>query len=515
MVAHVHLNRHISYRMILLWGLVILTGLALVLGTVYLFLKRWEEELILERKAVCVERAEQIARQVEGSSDLMDLLAPLLKGDTIFLATSRAIEEAFTEIVNQKVGDTEGLEGGFYIRGLDDFVGYAYPTSEPPIPAYGPPPRSYHIIREQVLNSIQKDSALVDLHRFDPAVFPLATHPFSIRGEVAGAVWVRIHIERDLPVAKLRQVLYLVTVIFGIGFVVMAILTLFLRNGIRSIQKELNSTRTNPGYRLKLRGGLFGFIPLRINVMLDMIKDEYEQRLGLEMQLHHKDKLASLGKMIAGVAHEVRTPMSVIKTRLQMWEVDAKKHGESGLDPEVISMVVNEINRVADLMKRLQVFSRPIYDHLKPTSVNEVIEEVLSMMDFGKYGKQIHVNKSLCEHPQWINSDPNSLKQVLINVLINAAESLDESGDILIETACESAENLVTIKISDTGPGIDEDILEHIFEPFYSTKETGTGLGLSISNEIVISFGGEISFRRNEPRGTICFITLPRINHKP
>jgi signal transduction histidine kinase len=217
--------------------------------------------------------------------------------------------------------------------------------------------------------------------------------------------------------------------------------------------------------------------------------------------------------MIAGVAHEVGTPLSVIKTRLQMWETALERYGEEGkvIDPEAMNMVINEINRVSDLMKRLVVFSRPIYDNLEPTSVNKLIEEVLSMMDLEQTGKKVRVIKKLEESPCKVNSDPNSLKQVLINVITNAMESLEVGGEILIETGFEPPAGSMTIRIADSGSGIDEKIMDHIFDPFYTTKETGTGLGLAISHEIILSHGGSIDFLKNEPRGTICFITLPLI----
>jgi len=501
------------YRKILLLGLAVLGSLVVVIGVLYLFLKWWEEELTMERKGVCEQRAANIAGRVEEDGRLQSLVSMLQHGDTINLASSRFIEDELTEVVRSEVSDKEGLEGGFYILGLDEFIGYAYPTSEDPVPVYGPPPRSYNIIRDQVLASIGQNRALSNLHAFDPAVFPLATYPFEVNGRTAGAVWVRIHIERDLPVARLRKVLYVATVIFGVGFLVMALFTLFLRGSIRSIRTELISTRTHPGYRLKPRGGLFGFISRRINEMLDIIEDEYLQRMELEKLLYQKEKLASLGKLIAAVAHEVGTPLSVIKTRLQMWEMAMERLNgqEQVVDPEAMNMVLREINRVSDLMKRLLVFSRPIYEHLRPASVNEIIKEVLGMMELEMPGKQIGVIRRLGDGPYLVNSDPNSLKQVFINVITNAMESLGDRGEIVVETSCDIDEGYMAVRISDDGAGIDEKILEQIFDPFFTTKETGTGLGLAISREIIVSHGGEIKFLGNEPRGTICFITLPLI----
>jgi signal transduction histidine kinase len=141
-----------------------------------------------------------------------------------------------------------------------------------------------------------------------------------------------------------------------------------------------------------------------------------------------------------------------------------------------------------------------------------VIEEVLSMMDFENPGKQVRIIRQLEESPHRVSSDPDSLKQVLINILTNAMESLGEAGEIAVRSSFDPEVGIVTISISDSGPGIDEGILDRIFEPFYTTRETGTGLGLAISREIILSYGGDIGFRKNTPRGSICFITLPLIN---
>ena len=158
-----------------------------------------------------------------------------------------------------------------YVRSIDDFIGYSFPTSPPPIPVYGPPPRSHVIIRDQALETIRENTPIVDVHAFDPAVFPLATVPVRMDGQAAGAVWVRVHIERDLPVARLKQIINFATILFLFGFVVMAIISIFLRSGIQSIRRELDNTYHNPGYRLKRRGGWFGFIPASINDMLDSL----------------------------------------------------------------------------------------------------------------------------------------------------------------------------------------------------------------------------------------------------
>jgi len=207
----------------------------------------------------------------------------------------------------------------------------------------------------------------------------------------------------------------------------------------------------------------------------------------------------------------VKTPLAVIKMRVQMWQKEAKKNRilQENIDPDSINLVLDEINRLSGLVKRLVVFSRPIYKNLKPTRVDQVIEEMLSLFDYGSVDKEIGIRKKLLNDLPLINADPNSLKQLLLNILTNSIESIEERGEVFIETGYREEESQITIEISDTGKGIPDDILNNIFDPFFTSKETGTGLGLTISHEIVVAHGGNIYFEKNEGKGTKCIITLP------
>ncbi|MFC2116234.1 nitrogen regulation protein NR(II) [Bacteroidota bacterium] len=500
-----------EYNKILYIGLIAVVSVIAVIALNFYFFEKWEKKLIQESKNICELYANQIATEVENNETIQRQLSELFNVNAISIAFSRRIEDSLTEIVKRHVVEQDGLEGGFYIKRLDDFIGYAFPTSAPPVPVYGPPPRSYNIIKKQAIATIENNKAIVDVHAFDPAIFPLASHPIKYKDEVVGSVWVRVHIERELPVTKLKRVLNFLTIISLVGFLVMAMFFFFLQNGIKNIRRELDNTRKDSGYRLKPRGGWFGFIPASINGMLDLIENEYKQRQELERELQQKEKLASLGKLIAGVAHEVKTPLSVIKMRVQMWqkEVINNTKFQEKIEPDSIKLVINEINRLSGLVKRLVVFSRPIHKNLKPARIDEIIEEVISLLDLDSSGKQISIIKKYLKDPLLVNADINSLKQVFINILTNAVEAIEESGEILIETGFDKKESVLIIEISDTGKGIPDEILNTIFDPFLTSKETGIGLGLTISHEIVAAHGGNISFRKNEENRTICLITLP------
>lgn len=496
-------------RLILIALFAMISIMVVVLGAYYFFSKL-EKKLIDEKKQLCLSYAGTIAGEIDRDSTVHRYIQLAIPG-TLSRDSSKMIDSYFTALLNQHLVDVGGLEGGIYIAGLNDFMGYAFPTSPPPVPVYGPPPRSHEIIRGQAELAVNESREIVNVHAFDPAVFPLATVPFSYAGEPAGAIWIRVHIERELPVARLRRIINFATILFLFGFVVMALISLFLRSGIKNIRKELISTYNNPGYRLKNRGGWFGFIPASINEMLATLEKENKDRVELEKRLQQKEKMASLGKMIAGVAHEVKTPLSVVKTRVQMWEKMILESAEmqEKISPDSLKFVLDEINRISLLVKRLVVFSRPIHQNMKPTDIRQLMEEVVGLIDLGGSKKEIYFSPESCNKVPLIEADGNTIRQVLINVINNAVDSIEDEGKVSLSCCYDAEKRMVVMEIMDTGPGIPDEIMEQIFEPFFTSKETGTGLGLTISHEIVSAHNGLISFRNMEGGGLNCSITLP------
>ena len=490
---------------------IIALGSILIFFLVLFFIiSKIEKRLIEERKNDCLVSARQISKVIEKSNSL-DLLSALYGKSTLSLDSSQIIDKYFSKLVEESLTELNGLEGGIYIKSLGDFIGYAFPTSPPPHPVYGPPPRSHKLIENQSIISIEKGEDIINVHAFDPAVFPLATVPIFNNNSIIGSVWVRVHIERELPLAKLKRAVNFATIISVVGFVVMAMFSFFLRNGIRNIRKELKNTGGDPSYRLKIRGGWFGFIPASINDMLATLERENNDRKQLEKQLQQEEKLASLGKMIAGVAHEVRTPLAVIKMRVQMWEKEIENNSsfQERISPDSITLVLDEINRLSSLVKRLVVFSRPIKKNFKPIDIRSLIEEVAGMVDMSNGHKNISIEKIFEKELPSINADGNTIKQVFINVLNNSIESIDKKGKITISTSYIHEKDMIKIDVCDTGKGIPEEIIDKIFEPFFTSKDTGTGLGLSISHEIIVAHKGSISFSKNDPLGIKCTVILP------
>lgn len=483
---------------------------AIVTITIYVSLSKLEEKLIDEKQDVCETYLNLL---YESGSLELDKLGDegLLSKRDLSSIDIRNLDSRLIRVSEKLMKDIDGLEGGFYLVLQDEFYGYAYPTSPPPIPVYGPPPRSYNIIKEQAQMSAMADTLIIGLHSFNVAVFPLATRAVRYDSEIIGAIWVRIHIQNDLPVIKLKQVVYVIAIFSAVGFVVLMTISLVWAGEIRGIKKELQNVGKNPSFRLKERWGIFTYISQSVNRMLDTIEEEDEKKQLLEKRLIQKEKMASLGRVIAGVAHEVKTPLAIIKTRIQMWQKDLENQsGEQGhISSDSMQMVIDETNRLSSLVSRLLIFSRPIEKNLKETDINNLIEDVLKFLDYDKTESNVRVIRKLNKDLPRIMIDENSMKQVLINILNNSCESMPGGGEIIIITEYDNDGDNLVIEILDNGTGIPEECFNEIFVPFFTLKDSGAGLGLAISDQIVKAHNGEITLNNIISGGVRCIVKLP------
>ncbi len=483
---------------------------AIVTIAIYVSLSELEEKLIDEKQDVCETYLNLL---YESGSVELSMLGDegLLSKRDLSSIEIRELDSRLIKVSEKLMKDIDGLEGGFYLVLQDEFYGYAYPTSPPPIPVYGPPPRSYNIIKEQALISTMVDTLIIGVHSFNVAVFPLATRAVHYDSEIVGAIWVRIHIQNDLPVIKLKQVVYIIAIFSVVGFVVLMIISLVWAGEIRGIKKELQNVGKNPSFRLKERWGIFTYISQSVNRMLDTIEEEDKKKQLLEKRLIQKEKMASLGRVIAGVAHEVKTPLAIIKTRIQMWQKDLENQsGEQGhISSDSMQMVIDETNRLSSLVSRLLIFSRPIEKNLKETDINILIDDVLKFLDYDKAESMVRVIRKLNKDLPRILIDENSMKQVLINILNNSYESMPGGGEIIIITEYDNDGDNLVIEILDNGTGIPEECFDEIFVPFFTLKDTGAGLGLAISDQIVKAHNGEITLLNIISGGVRCIVKLP------
>jgi two-component system, NtrC family, sensor histidine kinase HydH len=501
---------HKTYNRAFFYAIVFTVVVSLTAIIIYSSLSKWQNTMVQKNKLICELYVNKLYESAINDINTPGMVG-LLENKDLSSSEIKRIDTILKKLSGEVLKMRDGLEGGFYLHSPDEFYGYSFPTSPPPIPVYGPPPRSYNIIKNQALQSISENRLIVELHAFDAAIFPLATKPLVLKSKIAGIVWVRIHIQDDLPIIKLKQVVNIAAIVSILGFIVLMLVSSLWGGEIQGIKNEMENIRNDPAFRLRKRWGIFGYISSNVNQMLETIEKENFQRHLLEQQLNQKEKLASLGNMIAGVAHEVKTPLAIIKTRIQMWQQVTEKNADISkhISPESMQIVINETNRLTNLVKKLLIFSRPIDKKMKQTNINKLIEEVVEFINIERNNKSVTIDCDLNPDLPLILIDENSIKQVFINLVENSIEAMPDGGAINFISHKDATNEKIEIEISDTGKGIPEEIFNKVFEPFFTSKESGVGLGLAISYQIIKAHNGEISFLNNSGKGTKCIIKLP------
>ncbi|GAB4366652.1 MAG: hypothetical protein Kow0042_06680 [Calditrichia bacterium] len=225
-----------------------------------------------------------------------------------------------------------------------------------------------------------------------------------------------------------------------------------------------------------------------------------------QFQLMHQEKMASLGLLAAGIAHEIGNPLTSISSLTQI----LKRRLKDKTNLEDITNIMKNIDRISRIVRELVDFSRPSTFQMSPTDINEIARTAVGIVKYDNRSKNINFNLELEESLPTTILVADQLLQVFINILFNAVDAMENHGtELTLKTY--TRDNHIYIVIKDTGCGIPEDQKNKIFEPFYTTKEVGkgTGLGLSVSYGIIRNFGGEITLQSQVGRGSTFTIKLP------
>lgn len=224
----------------------------------------------------------------------------------------------------------------------------------------------------------------------------------------------------------------------------------------------------------------------------------------LKKQVETNRRLAAIGKLAAGVAHEIRNPLSSIKGFATYF---ARQYENEPEDVEIAKIMVQEVERMDRSITQLLEFAKPMAVQIKQTRIEPLIRHSLKLVshDLGK--KKIHVETDIRTKRETIHTDPERICQVLLNLYMNALNAMDSNGILEVGVA-DVADNL-EIRVADNGCGIPAKDLEKIFDPYFTTRAKGTGLGLSIVHRIVENLKGDIRVENRPSKGTVFYITLP------
>jgi signal transduction histidine kinase len=214
-----------------------------------------------------------------------------------------------------------------------------------------------------------------------------------------------------------------------------------------------------------------------------------EEKLQLERKMYENEKLSSLGRLSTSVAHEVKNPLSSIKAIVQVLSEDFKSEVKT---QKSLSIIVEEIDRLAKVVNQLLEFAKPQRDNKTDIKIDDVINKVLVVLRHEANMSNIDIRLDVSDDLPVINADEESLKEVFFNIIHNAIQAMSAGGSLTISASNEQESDYIKVIFKDTGTGISKENIDKIFEPFYTTKQAGTGLGLAIVKKKLEETGGMV-----------------------
>jgi signal transduction histidine kinase len=430
------------------------------------------------------------------------------------VGNSREVLALTSRLVLQNL---EGIGGGFYSLPADNLVGDFYPTGELPAAkaqSSNVPQAEHQAVLEVARSAAATRESSEKVIVSPTGLFLISAMPIREGYSVIGSAWSVKRIV-DLPGAN-RFRAYLITAGLAAAALASVLLTLLvirnLQSGVRKIESGLQTLENNLSSRIDTTDepAEIQFIVQAINRLGLTLKEKLEHEKEIESQLRHAERLASLGRLVAGVAHEVRNPLATIRLRVQMCRRDAA----DAKVKESCGIALEEIERLNGIVNRLLSFARPIQLRLEPVDLKGLVQERIHSFEELALQRQVQLMTNFPARNFLAVIDKDRIAQVFDNIIQNALEAMADHGGTLSVTLTSQkmkseTRPRVNVEFQDTGKGMDSTVVSHVFDPFFTTKPSGTGLGLSISHELVRAHGGDIKIDSEKGRGTSIMITIP------
>ncbi len=335
----------------------------------------------------------------------------------------------------------------------------------------------------------------------------------DIKGEIIGILYVGILEEKFTDMRQKAVAIFLGITLAGMAIAM--IVSNFLANGVLQPIKRLvfasqQWAKGNLDYRVKTaRKDEIAELTNTFNLMAFSLK-ERDERLKeyAQQQIMKSERLATLGQLAAGVAHEINNPLGAVLmyTHLSLEEMEAEDPHRKNMEK-----AVGEATRCKDIVKGLLDFARQTEPKVEELAANEILERTLSLVENQALFQNVKITKLFSPSLPKVMIDGSQIQQVFTNIILNAAEAIEKEGDLSVATRIAPDGEHIEIEITDTGCGISKESLEKIFDPFFTTKEVGrgTGLGLAVSYGIVARHKGTINVKSEQGKGTTFIIRLP------
>ncbi|MDW8002734.1 MAG: ATP-binding protein [Deltaproteobacteria bacterium] len=341
-------------------------------------------------------------------------------------------------------------------------------------------------------------------------------------------------VDEEIARTKKRMVTYSLAIIFITALVKGLFVLVLVHRPVKRLIKGVREVgRMNLDYKIDVKSkDEIGELAISFNEMTEelkrahdalkewsekleeKVKEKTEELKRAHAQIVMTEKMASLGKLSASVAHEINNPIFGI---LSYAKLSLRHLEEADIDPGLareiktnLQFIADEAKRCGDIVRNLLIFAKKTTGIVKEEHLSSIVETSIRLVEHTAKMKRIDIVKEIESGEDTIFADSNALTQVFVAILVNAVEALKEGGLVKVKTVLKDEE--VEVWVEDNGPGIPEEILPHIFEPFFTTKESekSVGLGLSVAYGIVDQHGGRIEIESRPNKGSLFKIILPR-----
>ncbi len=402
--------------------------------------------------------------------------------------------EAFTDTVARA---QLGIGVGYYSKELDAII------------TYGPSELLGHMVKlsiqqdHQGLQVMETGTAMIQTGRLVRGSIMNCMQPLIRNGEVIGYVWANELVDDiNNQINRLSSTSYVI-IAFGIffSFLGTAFIAQIVGRRIHEINSAIKIIEDDPSFRIPPMAGDLGEIARSIN--------EFAERLilrrKLEEQMQRTDRLVALGEIAAGVAHEIRNPLTSIKGFVQLIESEME---EGDPQRQYTNIVISETDRLNRIVHELLYYARPSDTLRANININQILTDSLQLVRINAAPREITISTFLADNLPGINGDPEQLKQVFLNLLMNAVQALEgieRKGEVTVSS--QVTQEGIQVTVEDNGKGIVTEHLDRIFSPFFTSRSDGTGLGLAVVQKIVALHQGEIR-AENISAGGARFILL-------
>ncbi len=333
--------------------------------------------------------------------------------------------------------------------------------------------------------------------------------------QIWGKRWGTLRIAYDAENARqeIKNVfLILLSVTLILTIAVLLVLFYFINRMFHSLHRLVRAMdafelheQTVPA--LPKRDDEIGHLIKHFEMLQQRLQQSHQKLLLAQKQVYHAEKLASIGRLASGVAHEINNPLNGIKNCLYAIRSNPN---DQALQKKYLDLIDEGFTQIETIVQKLLSFSRTAVKNVSEVDVNQMIRQVVELLDYRLKQKRVELHLKLSERLPLIQADYGLLQEVIMNLLLNSYDAVQDGGWVQIETKLTPEQNLI-ITVCDNGQGIPQEHLEHIFEPFFTTKDPGqgTGLGLSVALEIVEAHGGTLSVQSVPGKETCFRIELP------